>query len=207
MKGYLRIYIDSTATNLEFRISKLESRNNWENAARRELLASRFEIRNSNYPPISSYLLRRIVSFQHQHSSPMPSFTITPIGQVHSPLRELSEAPRQGWEGAPNAHLEILPAFVKALDGVKAGEEIWVFTWLHQAERSVLKVHPRNDVRNPVQGVFATRSPDRPNPIGLHRALVLKIERDRWIEVQNLEAIDGTPIIDIKPVIERAKEH
>jgi tRNA-Thr(GGU) m(6)t(6)A37 methyltransferase TsaA len=135
----------------------------------------------------------------------MPSFTITPIGQVHSPLQERSEAPRQGWEGAPNAHLEILPAFVEALDGIKAGEEIWVLTWLHQAERSVLKVHPRNDVRNPIQGVFATRSPDRPNPIGLHRALVLKIERDRWIEVQNLEAIDGTPIIDVKPVIERAE--
>jgi tRNA-Thr(GGU) m(6)t(6)A37 methyltransferase TsaA len=137
----------------------------------------------------------------------MPSFTLTPIGQVHSPLQELSQTPCQGWEGAPNAYLEILPAFAEALDGIKAGEEIWVLTWLHQAERSVLKVHPRNDVRNPIQGVFATRSPDRPNPIGLPRALVLKIERHRWIEVQNLEAIDGTPIIDIKPVIEMAKEH
>jgi tRNA-Thr(GGU) m(6)t(6)A37 methyltransferase TsaA len=137
----------------------------------------------------------------------MPTFTVTPIGQVHSSLQEVSEAPRQGWEGALNACLEILPAFVEALDGIKAGEEIWVFTWLHQAERSTLKVHPRNDVRNPMQGVFATRSPNRPNPIGLHRVRVLKIERDRWIQVQSLEAIDGTPIVDIKPVIERASEH
>jgi tRNA-Thr(GGU) m(6)t(6)A37 methyltransferase TsaA len=130
----------------------------------------------------------------------MATFTVTPIGQVHSSLHEFSEAPRQGWEGAPSAWLEILPAFVEALDGIKAGEEIWIFTWLHQAERSILKVHPRNDVRSPMQGVFATRSPNRPNPIGLHRARVLKIERDRWIQVQNLEAIDGTPIVDIKPL-------
>jgi tRNA-Thr(GGU) m(6)t(6)A37 methyltransferase TsaA len=132
------------------------------------------------------------------------SFDISPIGYVRSTLRERSGAPRQGWEGAPNARLEIDPAFVQGFDGLKAGEVIWVFTWLHEAQRSVLKVHPRGDVRNPIKGVFATRSPDRPNPIGLHRAKVLSVEADRWLQVQDLEAIDGTPIIDIKPVIERS---
>ncbi len=132
------------------------------------------------------------------------SFDISPIGYVHSTLKERSGAPRQGWEGAPNARLEIDPASVPGIDGIKAGDDIWVFTWLHEAERSVLKVHPRDDVRNPMKGVFATRSPDRPNPIGLHRAKVLSVEGDRWLQVQDLEAIDGTPIIDIKPVVERS---
>ena len=102
-------------------------------------------------------------------------FDITPIGYVHSTLEVRSNAPRQGWEGAPAAGLEILPAFVQGVDGIKAGEEIWIFTWLHEARRSVLKVHPRDDVRKPMKGVFATRSPDRPNPIGLHRAKVLSV--------------------------------
>ena len=133
-------------------------------------------------------------------------FDITPIGYVHSTLEVRSNAPRQGWEGAPAAGLEILPPFVQGVDGIKAGEEIWIFTWLHEAQRSVLKVHPRDDVRNPKKGVFATRSPDRPNPIGLHRARVLSVAGDRWLQVQDLEAIDGTPIVDIKPVIERDRD-
>ena len=132
------------------------------------------------------------------------SFDISPIGYVHSTLKERSGAPRQGCEGAPNARLEIHPAFVQGLDGIKSGKDIWIFTWLHESQRSVLKVHPRDDVRNPMKGVFATRSPDRPNPIGLHRAKVLSVEGDRWLQVQDLEAIDGTPIIDIKPVVERS---
>jgi tRNA-Thr(GGU) m(6)t(6)A37 methyltransferase TsaA len=132
------------------------------------------------------------------------SFDISPIGYVHSTLEERSDAPRQGWEGAPSARLEIHPAFAEGLDGIKPGEDIWIFTWLHKAQRSVLKVHPRDDVLNPLKGVFATRSPDRPNPIGLHRAKVLRVDGDRWLEVQALEAIDGTPIIDIKPVLERS---
>ena len=92
----------------------------------------------------------------------------------------------------------------RAWDGIKAGDDIWIFTWLHEAQRSVLKVHPRDDVLNPMTGVFATRSPDRPNPIGMHRAKVLSADGDRRLQVQNLEAIDGTPIIDIKPVLERS---
>jgi tRNA-Thr(GGU) m(6)t(6)A37 methyltransferase TsaA len=132
------------------------------------------------------------------------SFDISPIGYVRSALKERSGAPRQGWEGAPNARLEIDPAFVEGLDGIEAGQDIWIFTWLHESHRSVLKVHPRGDVLNPLTGVFATRSPDRPNPIGLHRAKILRMDGERWLEVQGLEAIDGTPIVDIKPVLERS---
>ena len=111
-------------------------------------------------------------------------------------------APRQPWEEAPSAQLEILPIFVEGLDGVESGKEIWILTWLHESERSTLKVRPRGDPQNPITGVFATRSPDRPNPIGLHRAKILGIADSRWIQVDGLEAIDGTPVIDIKPVLE-----
>jgi tRNA-Thr(GGU) m(6)t(6)A37 methyltransferase TsaA len=131
------------------------------------------------------------------------SFELSPVGHVHSTLKERSGAPRQGWEGAPDARLEIYPAFVECLDGIQSGHDIWILTWLHQAQRSILKTHPRGDVRNPRTGVFATRSPDRPNPIGLHRAKVLSLDGDRWLQVQGLEAIDGTPIVDIKPVLEQ----
>jgi tRNA-Thr(GGU) m(6)t(6)A37 methyltransferase TsaA len=130
------------------------------------------------------------------------TFDISPIGYVHSTLKERSGAPRQGWEGAPNAKLEIYPGFVQALDGIESGQDIWILTWLHESRRSVLKVHPRGEVSNPLMGVFATRSPDRPNPIGLHRTKVLSVDNDGWIQVEGLEAIDGTPIIDIKPVLE-----
>ena len=129
---------------------------------------------------------------------------ITPIGYVRSPLKQRSGAPRQGWEGAPNAELEILPSFRDCLDGIEAGQEIWIFTWLHDSNRSVLKVHPRGDLANPLTGVFATRSPDRPNPVGLHRSKILSVEADGLrLQVEGLEAIDGTPIVDIKPVLER----
>jgi tRNA-Thr(GGU) m(6)t(6)A37 methyltransferase TsaA len=131
------------------------------------------------------------------------SFDVSPIGYVRSTLKGRSDAPRQGWEGAPDARLEIDPAFVEALDGIQPGQDIWILTWLHESQRSVLKVHPRGDVLNPMTGVFATRSPDRPNPIGLHRIKVLSVDGESRLQVQGLEAIDGTPIIDVKPVLER----
>lgn len=134
------------------------------------------------------------------------SFEILPIGCVHSTLRRRSGAPRQGWEGAPDARLEIYPEFKECLEGIQSGQDIWIFTWLHQAQRSVLRVHPRGDELNPLTGVFATRSPDRPNPVGLHRAKVLSVDGERGLQVQGLEAIDGTPVIDIKPVLERNGE-
>lgn len=128
-------------------------------------------------------------------------FDITPIGYVRSVLKERAGAPRQGSEGAPDARLEIDAAFAQGLDGIEAGQEIWIFTWLHQAKREVLKVHPRGDARNAMKGVFATRSPDRPNPIGLHLANVLSVD-GCGLEVEGLEAIDGTPVLDIKPALE-----
>jgi tRNA-Thr(GGU) m(6)t(6)A37 methyltransferase TsaA len=131
-----------------------------------------------------------------------PAFDLSPIGYVRSVLKDRSHAPKQGSEGAPNATLEIHPDFLEALDGIQIGQDIWIFTWFHQAHRSVLKVHPRGDTRNAIKGVFATRSPDRPNPIGLHLAKVLSINPNGSLLVEGLEAIDGTPIIDLKPAIE-----
>lgn len=129
------------------------------------------------------------------------SHPVRPIGRVQSPLKRLADAPRQGHEGAPDAWLQIEPAFRAGLDGIRAGQDIFILTWLHEARRDVLAVHPRDDPAQPLAGVFATRSPDRPNPIGLHRVRVLAIEAGGSLQVQGLEAIDGTPIIDIKPVL------
>ncbi len=133
------------------------------------------------------------------------SYAVRPIAWVHSNLKQRADAPKQSYEGAPDARLEVVPDFVQALDGIEAGQEIVVLTWLHEAQRDVLKVHPRDDRRIRLTGVFATRSPDRPNPIGLHRVRVLAID-ERWLHVERLEAIDGTPVIDIKPVLERSND-
>jgi tRNA-Thr(GGU) m(6)t(6)A37 methyltransferase TsaA len=127
---------------------------------------------------------------------------LTPVARVHSSLTDPSVAPKQGHEGAPEARVEILPDYLEALDGIEAGDEIVLLTWFHRADREMLKVHPRDDPGNPLTGVFATRSADRPNPIGLHRVKVLKVEDERWLTVRGLEAIEGTPVIDIKPVLE-----
>ena len=134
--------------------------------------------------------------------TPARSGKFVPIGRVHSGLTEPAEAPKQGHEGAPDARIEVLPSFTEALDGIEPGDEVVLLTWFHQADREVLKVHPRDDPGNPLTGVFATRSADRPNPIGLHRVEVLEVEDERWLTVCGLEAIDGIPVIDIKPVLE-----
>ena len=107
----------------------------------------------------------------------------------------------QGSEGAPAAWLEIYPRFMEALEGITPNSEVVVLTWFHLAKRDVLKVHPRRDPNKPLSGVFATRSPDRPNPIGLHKVTVLEIDHQRGIRVYPLEAVDGTPVVDIKPVL------
>jgi tRNA-Thr(GGU) m(6)t(6)A37 methyltransferase TsaA len=131
----------------------------------------------------------------------MPDFMLRPIGYVRSSLRTRAEAPRQGREGAPDAWLEIDPPMARALDGVAAGDEIFVITWLHQADRTVLDVHPRDDPNAPLTGVFATRSPDRPNPLGLHRVTVREVSGLR-LRVGPIEAIDGTPVVDLKAVLD-----
>ena len=128
------------------------------------------------------------------------TFELTPIGTVRSALARPEDAPRQGSEGAPDAWVEVAAAAAEALDGLAAGDDIILITWFHQARRDVLKVHPRGDQRNPLTGVFATRSPSRPNPLGLHRVRLLDIQGTR-LHVAPLEAIDGTPVVDIKPVL------
>jgi tRNA-Thr(GGU) m(6)t(6)A37 methyltransferase TsaA len=122
------------------------------------------------------------------------------VGRVASPLTDLASAPKQGDEGAPDAWLEFVPEVAAALEGVEPGDGLIVLTWLDRAERDILQVHPRSDESRPLQGVFSTRSPDRPNPIGLHRVEVLAIDGLR-VQVSSLEAIDGTPIVDVKPVL------
>ena len=120
------------------------------------------------------------------------------IGTVESPLTDRESAPKQGDEGAPEATLVFEAEMAPALDGIAAGDDLLVLTWLDRAHRDVLRVHPRGDLARREQGVFNTRSPDRPNPIGLHRVTVLAIDGTR-LTVRNLEALDGTPIVDVKP--------
>ena len=127
-------------------------------------------------------------------------YTVEPIGYVRSTLTQLEKAPMQGDEGAPEAWLELKPSVAPGLLGIQPGDELILLTWLHLAERDVLQVHPRGDLNRPLTGVFATRSPDRPNPIGLHRVSVLDVTEHK-MRVAPLEAIDGTPVVDIKPVL------
>jgi len=134
------------------------------------------------------------------------TYLLRPVGSVRSPLTARENAPKQGSEGAPQAFVEIDPAFVQALDGIVAGSEVILLTWLHQGDRNTLLVHPRDDPQTPLRGVFATRSPDRPNPIGLHRVTVLEMVESGRLLVEPLEAIDGTPVVDIKPVLSGAGE-
>ena len=125
---------------------------------------------------------------------------LQPIGIIRSKLRLRSEAPKQGIEGAPDAWLEVNPDAIEGLIGLEAGTDVFVFTWMHRANRKTLKVYPRSDRSRPLTGVFATRSPDRPNPVGLHRVTIRRIVKNR-LRIGPIEAIDGTPVIDIKPVL------
>lgn len=125
---------------------------------------------------------------------------MNPIGIIRSGISDRESAPNQGNEGAPDAWLEMDPEFLEGLDNITVGTEIILITWFHMACRDILKLHPRRDLKAPLEGVFSTRSPDRPNPLGLHRVAVLEIFGNRF-RVGPLEAIDGTPIVDIKPVL------
>jgi tRNA-Thr(GGU) m(6)t(6)A37 methyltransferase TsaA len=138
-------------------------------------------------------------------SSLADSFELRPIGFVRSPLTDPQLAPKQGSEGAPAAWIELSPEVQAGLEGVRVGDELILLTWFHRARRDVLRLHPRDDKTRPLTGVFATRSSDRPNPIGLHRVTVLAL-RGGELEVEPLEAIDGTPIVDIKPVLKAPAE-
>jgi tRNA-Thr(GGU) m(6)t(6)A37 methyltransferase TsaA len=149
---------------------------------------------------------------EHEEA-PMPSeppyrasYTLVPIGRVRSPLVDRTAAPKQGHEGGPDAWLDFDPRFEEGLSDLRPGDEVLVLTWLHEADRDVLSVHPRDVASAPLRGVFGTRSSDRPNPIGIHRVRILAIEGPTRVKVSDLEAIDGTPIVDVKPVIDRARE-
>ena len=130
-------------------------------------------------------------------------FVLHPIGVVCSTLRALADAPNQAYRGAPEALIEVDPAYAAALHLVEAGDEFVVLTWLHLADRDVLQTHPMGDESIPLTGVFRTRSPDRPNPIGVHRVVVTSVEGEASIRVDALEAIDGTPVIDLKVALRR----
>ena len=129
---------------------------------------------------------------------------LTPIGRVESPLTNRADAPKQGDEGAPDAWLALNADMWPAMQDLRPGDDVFVLTWLDRADRHALAVHPRDDDQAPLTGVFSTRSPDRPNPIGLHRVRILAID-DTRIRVRDLEALDGTPVLDIKPVLGDAR--
>src|SRR5260370_27953610 len=136
---------------------------------------------------------------------PESYYALYPIGFLQSPLKELQEAPRQGHEGAPDAWPEVHASVAEGLEALAVGDELIVITWLHQAQRDILKVYPRDDETMPLAGVFATRSPDRPNPLGLHRVTILEIAGAR-LKVGPIEAIDGTPVVDLKPVFPQSAD-
>jgi tRNA-Thr(GGU) m(6)t(6)A37 methyltransferase TsaA len=127
-------------------------------------------------------------------------FELTQVATVESELKDPAAAPKQGDEGAPAAWLNFEEGVVAALDGLAVGDRVFLLTWLDRADRDVLQVHPRDDPSNPLRGVFDTRSQDRPNPIGLHEVQILEIDGPR-MRVEPLEAVDGTPIVDVKPVL------
>jgi tRNA-Thr(GGU) m(6)t(6)A37 methyltransferase TsaA len=128
------------------------------------------------------------------------TYEVRPVGWVESTLTDRNAAPKQGDEGAPPARVVFRPEFGRAAADLRAGEEVLVLTWLHEGRRDVQAVHPRDDPDRPLMGVFSTRSEDRPNPIGLHRATITSVEGGA-IAVDGLEAIDGTPVIDVKPLL------
>ena len=133
----------------------------------------------------------------------MSAYTLEPVGFIRSTLKTREEAPRQGAEGAPDAWLEVEPQFAEALLGIEVGHELIVITWMHQADRSVLRNRPRGDPSRPLTGVFYTRSPARPNPLGLHPVTVRAIDGTR-VKIGPIEVFDGTPVVDNKSASTRA---
>lgn len=133
-------------------------------------------------------------------------YDVVPIGFVRSTLVDREAAPKQGIEGAPDAQLVFDRQYQDGLRDLNQGDEILLLTWLHRGDRSVLRVHPRDDPQAPLRGVFGTRSQDRPNPIGIHRVRLIAVENPLQFRVSNLEVFDGTPIINVKPVLDPARE-
>ncbi len=135
----------------------------------------------------------------------MKGYTLVPIGFIRSGLKTRAEAPRFYTEGAPDAFLELKPAYRRGMSRVRVGDELIVLTWLHKSHRDVLRVHPQGEAWRPLTGVFLTRSPDRPNPVGLHRVTVRAVKPDGLL-IGPIEAIDGTPVVDVKCVVDEAND-
>ena len=150
--------------------------------------------------PRPSEQLRRNLEAFFQASGERAGLELVPVGVVESELRSPADAPKQGNEGAPDAWLVMESRYTEGLTGLAPGDQLLVLTWLHRADRGILQVHPRDDAHNPMTGVFRTRSADRPNPIGLHHVTLRAIQGNR-LRVGPLEAVDGTPVLDLKPVI------
>jgi tRNA-Thr(GGU) m(6)t(6)A37 methyltransferase TsaA len=128
---------------------------------------------------------------------------LTILGYVHSPIADRAQAPKQGNEGAPEAWIELDGFYAPALLGLAPGQRVLIVTWLHQGDRTTLQCNPRGDKTRPKRGVFATRSPDRPNPLGLHEVEILEVAAPARLRVTPMEAIDGTPVVDIKSLDRR----
>ena len=122
------------------------------------------------------------------------------IGVIHSPLKRMEDCPLQESENAPEAMIEIFPEYIEGIKDIKQGDQLLLMTWLHKSDRTIITTHPRNDPAAPLTGVFSTRSPDRPNPIGIHTVKVLSVSNTGTIYVSGLEVLDQTPLIDIKPI-------
>jgi tRNA-Thr(GGU) m(6)t(6)A37 methyltransferase TsaA len=144
-----------------------------------------------------------LISFNYQNNIETMETVIKYIGKVHSSLTKIEDCPLQESENAPEALIEIFPDFLKGVRNIKPGSEIVLLTWLHQADRSVIECIPRREYGSPPVGVFSTRSPDRPNPIGIHKVKVISVEANGLIKVSALEVLDQTPLIDIKPVLDK----
>lgn len=149
---------------------------------------------------------KRFARLARARVTALEGYVVRPIGVVRSTLRARADAPNQAFEGAPSAQLDIDPAFEDALDRIQTGDELIVLTWLHLADRDILQTHPTGDTNIPLTGVFRTRSPDRPNPIGVHRVTVTALEGPTTLRVAAIEAIDGTPIIDLKVTMRESPE-
>jgi tRNA-Thr(GGU) m(6)t(6)A37 methyltransferase TsaA len=142
----------------------------------------------------------KVRSRRRRSASRSGPLKLRPIGTIRSTIKNRKAAPKQGSEGAPNAWLEVNSFAARGFEGISKGDELFVVTWLHQGRRDVLQVHSRSDPTRALTGVFATRSPDRPNPLGLHRVTVRKVDK-KGLRIGPLEVIDGTPVVDIKPVL------
>jgi len=200
-----RLYTFDDLAAVQSTLERLAARSSGEDPAATGPLTTLLPRQPGSRESRYAHLLGALPDLQPSQPAKETRYSLAPIGHVESPLKQRSDAPRQGSDGAPEAWLVINATVEQGLSGIAAGDEVVLLTWFHQAHRDVLEVHPGRNPDAPLKGVFATRSPDRPNPIGLHRVQVLEVSGNRLL-VTPLEAVDGTPLIDIKPVLPRSAD-